>query len=52
MGLKRTATAAGMVTLGCLLICVGVAIFSVALAAILAGALLVTFGLLGIEVRR
>ena len=50
MGMKRTSTAAGMVTLGCLLVIVGVACFSVPLAVVLAGAALILFGLLGIEV--
>jgi hypothetical protein len=50
MGIKRTSTAAGMVTLGCLLVVIGVACFSVPLAVILAGAAFIGFGLLGIEV--
>jgi hypothetical protein len=50
MGMKRTSTAAGMVTVGCLLVVIGVACFSVPLAVILAGVALILFGLLGIEV--
>jgi hypothetical protein len=52
MGIRRTATAAGMVTIGCLMVCAGVAAFSVPAAVILAGAALVGFGLLGIEIEQ